>query len=926
VRSARSLALTALLAVAALPRVVAAAQEGLGLPLQAVRFECDAWIDEVGLRARLPLRRGEPVTDEQIAASLRALEQANIFRAMSVDVQARDGGAVVIFHLKRKRIITDVSVTGYDALRWREVFRLVRLRTGNFYDPAAVTAARERLQTRYQRVGFPHAEVRSQVVKRPGEVDIRFTIDEGEPLQIAAVVVTGDTGVPAEQLQRSLRKLVGTARRRDAARDGERILLRQLREAGYYDAEIDSDWVASDDDVSGVLWFTVEAGPRSEIEIVGNESRSREQLLGLMDLSTRLIVTDGTWRELARRMTRAYQDGGYYRATVKVEFVEGNPRRIIFTVDQGRPYAVRRLRFVGNQQLASDRLRDQMNTQPARLLPWPRSGAFVRPVFDEDLRRLWFYYRTEGFADAEIVDAPVAVDDETGAIDITVVIDEGPRTIVETVHAPDVGSPPGGLTLQLAPGQPLLPAVLDADTAAIRAALRRQGYTDAAVEPVVARRVSGDVAPADVDWTITRGLRRDIGQIVVQGNVETRDAVIERQLPFKTGDPLDLDVLQRGQDRLYQLGTYRSVAVQPLGEPAEEQDVSVQVAPRPPGSVQWGAGYNTRDGITGFGEISYDNVARSARRIALHAQGSVVPDDASQTQFLTTLSYRDPQFLRSSWLWTSALVGERSTKTIDQYSILRGSFVNVLSAEVIPRVKVGAELQVEYADTFNVKPISFREEDEGTSYTTAPSVFFVFDGRNDPFMPTSGVLDSVRVRYAPPGLSSVQFAKFNLQHSQAIPLTPWLSFVYTGNLAYGHALSGAEVLPIRERYFLGGSTTVRGYAENSLGPVDPFGNVIGGDLAMVLSLELRVPIFRQLSAAVFNDNGGLFLTQCDSECEQQHGVHNNSFVLSNFRHSIGPGLRYMTPVGPISLDYGFKLDRRPGESIGEVAFSISGTF
>ena len=916
----------------------AAAQDGIGLPLSAVRFECDAWIDKAGLRALLPLTPGAPVTELQIAESRRILELAKVFRAIEVETRAEDGRAVVTFLLKRKRIVTDVSVRGYDALKWRDVYRLLRVRTGSFYDPEAVEAARQRLLTRYQQVGYPRADVTGVPDEQPGEVDLNFTIEEGRPVIVAAAVVTGETGLPADELEGALKTLVGKPIRRDGPRQGERLLQARLRAAGYFDAQIDGEWIQTDDD-NGVLWFTLEAGVRTDIEFIGNESRSDEQLLGLMDLQTRLIITDGTWRELARRIRRAYQEGGYYRVKVKVKIEDGDPRRVTYTIDQGRPYIVRRVRFVGNEQLDDDRLRAEMNTQPGRLLPFPRSGAFVRGVFDEDLRRLWFFYREQGFADAEIVDAPITVDDVDGWIDVTVVIDEGPRTIVEAVRPPDLsGLPPARqeVKLRLTPEQPLLPAVLEADTEAIRRVLRSDGYADATVKPVITERPAGAAVLAVVDWQIERGQRRTIGQVVVQGNVETRNEVVLRELPFHSGDPLDPEALRRGQDQVYQLGAYRSVAVQPLEPIAPVQDVGVEVVPRPPGSVQWGVGYNTRDGITGFGEISYDNLGHSARRISLRGVGSVLPDDASQTQFLAILAYREPQFLGTPWQWTSELIGERSTRTIDQFSVLRGSLGNGFARDLTERLKGGAELQLERADTFNVKPTSFLNEDEGVSYTTALSPFLVYDGRNDPFAPTGGVFESARLRYAPPGVSSVQFGKLNVQHSQAFPLAKWLSFIYSARVGYGRAFSGAEVLPIRERYFLGGSTTVRGFSENSLGPIDctedpttgkcTTSNIIGGDLAMVLSLEVRVPIIYQLSAAVFNDNGALFLTQCDHQCRQNRGVRNNAFTFENVRHSAGPGLRYMTPVGPISLDYGFKLDRREGESIGEVHFSISGTF
>ncbi|MEO8603713.1 MAG: POTRA domain-containing protein, partial [bacterium] len=631
-------AVAVLLLVAAVAR---GATAGLGLPVKAVRFTCDAWFDEDGMRALLPLTPGVPLTQADLDRARSVMEQAEIFRDIVIDTEVEGDGVVVWVHLTRRQVLTTLRVTGYDEVGWREVYRSLRLRTGSFFNREALRAARRRLVERYRQLGYPHATVKTHIYKRPGEVDLDVRIDEGAANTVEATVIVGDLGIPKPALDAEVYLLIGQPLRRDTVRTGERALLAALRDGGFYESQVEGEFVAAND-AGGVLWFTVEAGPRFDLVIHGNAHMSRGSLLGLMDLSTRLIVTDGTWRELARRMTQAYREQGFYRAKVAVKMQDGDPRRVVFTVTEGATYAVRRVRFEGDKGLSTRELRAQMNIQAAHLLPVPNRGAFVPAVFDEDLRRLWYYYREQGFADAEIVDAPITVDDATGEIVVTVVVEEGPRTMVAAVTPPelpdDAASRPKPLVV---PAAPLLPNDLALDQRAIAAVWHQQGYRDVSVEPLVERERVGDVDEATVAWRVTPGPQYHIGEIIVQGNVETRDDVVREQLPFKPGDPLDPETLQRGQDGVYQLGTYRSVAVQPLSDSELRPDVGVDVVPRPPGTFQWGVGYNTRDGFTGNGETAFDNLGRRARRVYLRAQLSILPEDVSSSQYLAVLGYRE---------------------------------------------------------------------------------------------------------------------------------------------------------------------------------------------------------------------------------------------------------------------------------------------
>ena len=326
------------------------------------------------------------------------------------------------------------------------MYRLLRLRSGSFYDPGAVEAARaaaahalpaDRLPARRRSTARAHTQA--------GEVDVDFTIDEGTPVNDRAR--SSSAAIPACRPTISSTRcatLVGKPHRREAARDGERILLEQLRAGGLLrcpDRQRMGRRAATTPACCGSPSTPARA---TEIEIVGNESRSREQLLGLMDLETRLIVTDGTWRELARRMKRDYQEAATTASTCALAIDDGDaaPHRLSRSTKGGRTRCAA-VAFAGNEQLTSSELRDEMNTQPARWLPWPRYGRLrARRVRRGPAPAVVLLSRAGLRRCRDRRCAGRGRRRRPAPSTITVVIDEGPRTIVEAVRPPDLSGLP----------------------------------------------------------------------------------------------------------------------------------------------------------------------------------------------------------------------------------------------------------------------------------------------------------------------------------------------------------------------------------------------------------------------------------------------------------------------------------------------------
>ncbi|MFN8628223.1 MAG: BamA/TamA family outer membrane protein [Candidatus Binatia bacterium] len=949
----------------------------IGQPIVAIDFECAAPIDEPGLRALLPLKPGDVLREEDVSEAHWRLQQKRLFTSVAIDVEPRAGGAAVRVRLVRKPIVNRIRFDGNDNVNERELRRVVRLRENMALTDRLRDFSVDRIRERYVAEGFDSARVTADVRTRsPGEVEVIFRIVEGRPLRVAAVLIDGAPPLPEEGLRKAIGIRVGAryvlARRRGA----EKALVALLRERRYCEAEVTSEWEEGSDRF-GTLRFRINAGPFYRLEFAGNRYLSDRRFLDLIDLPQRPIVTDGTWRELARRAQRAYQEGGYYFAKVDVNLQPGPPKVVSYRIDEGRRYRVAGVDFEGAHGVSPRELRTAMATRPPSWIPWHR-GFLLDDVLSDDLKRLWYLYRQRGFESAEIVDQRTQYDHTRGTIVVTVVVDEGPQTVVERIEHAGLEPIADRLPqLGLRVGVPLNAETLARDRQALVTALAAAGYSDATVDARVDTAPLNGRRAATIHFDATPNVRHRVGTIVIRNNFDTHARVIRHELPFHVGDPVDPEALLKGQTNIYKLGIFRSVAVRPLrtdaerdetpspsrqpADPAEEgaeaeapaetptgasraprdardEDIAVSVAEKPPGSLQWGAGYNTRDGFRGFVEISNDNLQGMARRLSLRGELSVHPGDVTPSEFLGNLGFREPRLNETNWALRANAIAQRATRSVDQFSLERFAFIPALERTFLPGLQAGLETQVEQAQVFDLEPdvANFNPDDQGRLRSISVGPFAVYDGRDDPFTPRRGVFDFLRFRVAPGQLGSDRpFYKVFGQHAKYFAIGDHLTFIYALRGGWARTYEKSDIVPIRERFFLGGRTTVRGFGENDIGPagrpfIDTHGNYqsgghpLGGNLVMNVNTELRFPLLYGFGGVVFADGGGVYMESGTGQPNSCAGC--GSVSIHDFRRSSGLGLRYMTPVGPVSLDYGFKLDRRSGESTGAVHFSVGAVF
>jgi outer membrane protein insertion porin family len=888
--------------------------------VRAVRFESSVKVDERDFRHELPLQVGEVARQDDLEASVEWLREKEIFDEIEVELSSVQGGIEVLFQLTPRDFVVAVQVDGARSIEEADIIRKARIREDELVNEVQFRAAEKRIAEIYSKRGYPGTQVVIRArPESPGQVRVVIRVEESAPQTVRSVTIRGLSALEHEEAVAALPFTEGVLLGADIEEEGRTALQRFFRKQSYFEVEVDSELGAQ-----GALTFVVNRGPRFELLVEGNREFSTEQMLSLTDLEDRPFVTDGTWRVLARRMKEFYGNEGFIFADASVVMEGNDPRKIRFIIHEGVRVQVSELQVLGADILGAEEVAEVVRSKPetSRLFfgakKWFRENELLR-----DLDRIEALYEDSGFESAHIVDVRRDFTEDQTEVTVTLEIEEGPRSIVRKVQFDPVSSIPLKeleSVVESRSGAIFSPAVLEQDQRSLERRLGSEGFVDASVRADVIQEPSREgVMATDIHFEISPGERVRIGQIRIQQNYFTLDRVIRwvfrDELGIEVGDPLDLVRLREAQKDIYRLGLFRSVSVQVEPGSGPTRDVLVRVVERPSGKFEYGFGYNTRAGMRNFVQIEHRNLDGVGRQARLRGELNLNSKDFVPDEYLVTFAGREPHIINLGFDLRANLIAQRSTREIDEFSIERFSVAAGPEREFLTGLRLGALLEIDRSRVFDVAPDAILTGlDEGTLRTVSVNPFLIYDGRDKEFAATRGVFDTLVIRYATPALGSeVHFLKTSAQHIHQFPLWKGLTLLYKARTGIAEPLGSTSGIPIQERFFLGGRTTVRGFDENEIGPTGENGNPIGGDLVFNGTAELRVPLYGAIRGAVFFDAGALYL--------RDQGISS-----SGIRESAGPGLRYQTPIGSISLDYGIKLDRRSGESFGEFHFSIGAVF
>lgn len=867
------------------------------------------------LAGLVTIRPGDLLTEEAVRESIRGLQAKSIFREIAAYAREADGKADLLFHLRPAPVISEIEVKGAKKVPSAQIQAASRIRRGASLAERDFRKAEEAVKKLIHQKGFTSATVSFSAAcnLENGAGKVRIEVREGAPAVVQSVSLPGAAFFSRDRLLDILGTSPGSPFDYKRWEKGVRKLRVAYKKSGFLTVRISEADVACEVGEGFCVSARVDEGQRYRVQWEGPKRFGVAKLERASGIYGEEETTEGGLvHDLHDRLIAFYRERDYLRAEVDVDVTPGEQglRLLTLTVREGLAGHLKKIRFEGNASLPDKKLRKQMTSEEKGIFSFlTGSGKLREEEWNDDLSALVGLYQKEGFVRARIT----SVDeewDERGGITETIRIEEDGRYTLRELRfrgndhflrgelMPLIGNQEGKFVDY---------AGLDRDQEGIGAHYRNAGYLDVRVAAQLL--FDEEKAAAVAQFDIEEGPRYRLGKVVVQGNLLTDPVVVLREVGIPEGAPAGEKDLLKFQQAVYRTGLYKSVRVQKVKRPSEGiLDLVVELEETLFFEIEFGAGYGTDTGVRGFVGARNRNLDGKGRSFSARVSGS-------QKEQKVIGDLREPWIFGNRWKWEGGLTAFYQEAVRKSFSLRKASVIPSITRTFFERSSVSLQYEVSRDHVFDVAPGAIlSREDQGSANIAAVRALVVLDFRDDPFNPRRGSFNSGSAELASYYFGSeVDYYKLAGQSSWYFPLFRKYTFVVSGRGGYIHPTRDTVEVPIQKRFFLGGRTTVRGFKEESLGPLAADGTPTGGNYMVNLNNELRIPLQYGFNLALFVDAGSVWF----------RGIPNAGFDL---RESSGLGLRYVTPVGPIALDYAWKLDRREGESASEWHFTIGAVF
>lgn len=976
-----------------------------GLPVRRISFEGVSAERLSTLRDKLPQAVGQPLNSEKVAGSLRLLYASGIFETIDAEARRDGDGVALVFRGTARVFIGAVTVEGAKGATVNtQLERTSRLTAGTRYTEARMQQAVETMQQMLANNGYHDAQIKYTLIPHPAEqlVDIAVHVTPGLQARVGSVTVTGDTGMTLDEFRQAAHLRASALVDHDTANRALDGVQKRYLKQGRLEAEVkleSQEYAAHHVNYK----FTANRGPIVRLRVEGAKV-SEAHVKRLVPIYEEGTVDEDLLNEGGRRIRDYLQSQGYF--DVKVDHSQQTPATgevlILYNVQLGLRRRVESVKVDGNHYFNSDTLGELLRVHAANTLD--RQGLYSQALVSADVAAITDTYHNNGFSKVSVTPQTGPVADATSvapspssgpsqprtprslSAPLTVVyhITEGPQQRVGTVTLTGnehIDTPTLTGQMNTVQDQLLSPRNLAGDRDALLTAYVERGFNEARVE-VEEIPDTADANRMNVAFHIAEGQQTFVRKVLVTGLHYTRPSTVQRGITLKAGDPLSLQALQDTQRNLYDLALFNEIntAVQNPNGGERNKTVLVQAVEARRWTLTYGAGFEAQTGTpqnncAGYIAVGVPCSANGHTGVSLRGlmsitrnnlfgreQSASVQGTYGELEQKVDLIYQNPHLVGTKRFGLTFSGGYANSRAVTTYVASRldaglrltenfsGSGRGLSRANTFiyefdfRRVKVsGDSLQV-YPSGIAGLSAAVRVGGPGFTWIrdTRDSAVDAHHGNYTSFQEfLSGAHFGAEAQFNRIDVSNSSFHSFDKG-----------KFVLARNTRYGQERAfgdaGSELIPLPERLYAGGATSLRGFSANAAGPRDPqTGYPIGGAGALVNNIELRLPpptlpyFGNTVSLVLFHDMGNIFTNAGDAwesalRVRQPHRETCTKLTPPNydlnppqlpdpngpststgkqgmcsfnyFSHALGVGIRYHTPVGPIRFDFSYNLN------------------